>query len=115
MGLLLLLLPPPPLLPAAAALGMLLLGSCNKKQRKGASCVSHVSHATPPPPSCIPKMASALLPLRAMGARLRALGYSLSAGHVQQLLSVQHEESSCRGEAASPLIEEPTIGQLVPV
>jgi hypothetical protein len=85
MGLLLLLPPPPPPLPAAAAaLGMLLLGSCNKKQRKGASCVSHVSHA-------IPKMASALLPLPAMGARLRALGYSLSAGH---LLSVQLQRRS---------------------
>jgi hypothetical protein len=91
---------------------LLLLGSCNEKQRKGASCVSHVSH---PPPSCIPKkMASALLPLQAMGARLRVLGYWLSAGHVQHLLSVQHEDSSCRGVPF--LIEEPTtIGQLIPV
>jgi hypothetical protein len=91
-------------LPAAAASGMLLLlGSCNEKQRKGASCVSHVSHPPPPLASCIPKMASALLPLRAMGTPLRAQGYSLSAGHVHHLLSVQHEESSCRGEAASPV------------
>jgi hypothetical protein len=62
-----LLLPPPPPLPAAAASGMLLLlllllGSCNEKQRKGASCVSHVSHPPPvvsprrwPQPYCLSK------------------------------------------------------------